>query len=369
MNVLFVPVGTPDVACSRVRIYQYLPFLAASGVTARAFPFYPISHPDPSEAQSAPGTRLARILHTLRQALCLAALAPRYDLLYLQRVLLPLPLQRLVAHRSRALAFDFDDAIYTTHDGLSRSAAWLAREQRRFAHMLGCSDAAFVSTLMLAERARQHQPNVFQIPSPVDTARYRPDERADRSGVTLGWIGSSSTTMYVEPLIPTLRRLSDRYPSVRIELIGARPGIDSAPAQIHAWTLGTELQYLQAFDIGIMPLSDDEWSRAKAGYKLLQYMACGTACVASPVGINREIVRHGETGLLARDDAEWERALSTLIEDTSLRERLGRAGRAVAEQQYSLHLWAPRFLKALHAVRRGPAPTTRYESPAAVTPA
>lgn len=351
MKVLFVPLAGPLVVCSRVRIYQYLPFLAARGVEPRVIPFFPRT----GGAGSPPGDGVARWLadaaQRLRRVLYLRAVAPRYDVVLLQRVLLPVGLQRLLSGRARRLIFDFDDAIYTSHrGGASRPAAWLGRERTRFAHVLRASDAATVSTPYLAARARRYQPNTFEVVSPVDCERYRPRDRAETSDVVVGWIGNPSTTMYLQSLIPLCRRLVARYSNVRFEFVGADRRVELGPARVRGWTLDSELKHLQAFDIGIMPLTDDEWSRGKAGYKLLQYMACGTACVASPVGFNLELIRHGETGLLAGDEAEWEQALVTLIEDVSLRRRLGTAGLEQVRREYSLRAWAPRFHAALEAV-------------------
>ena len=77
-----------------------------------------------------------------------------------------------------------------------------------------------------------------------------------------------------------------------------------------------------------MPLPDTEYARAKAGFKLLQYMAAGVPVVASPVGINRDLVERSGAGFLADGPDEWEEALRTLLADPDLRERLGTSGRA-----------------------------------------
>jgi glycosyltransferase involved in cell wall biosynthesis len=67
--------------------------------------------------------------------------------------------------------------------------------------------------------------------------------------------------------------------------------------------------------------------------------------VASPVGVNAEIVRHGQNGLLARDEAEWEEALGRLLSDAPLRRELGERGRATVEASYSAAVHAPRVAR------------------------
>jgi glycosyltransferase involved in cell wall biosynthesis len=92
-----------------------------------------------------------------------------------------------------------------------------------------------------------------------------------------------------------------------------------------------------------MPLPDDAWARGKCGLKLLQFMAAGRPVVASPVGVNARIVRQGENGLLAADEAGWEACLLALARDPALRARLGAAGRDTVEREYSLSGWASRL--------------------------
>lgn len=350
MKVLFVPTSTSLFASSRIRIYQYLPFLTTHGVEAKVIPFFPHLDHSTFVSRHILMQRLAEKLHTLKRTLLISVLAPQYDVTLIQRVLLPASLQRLLSRRSRALIFDFDDALYTIHPAQSRTASWIAREQARFAHMLQISQAVIVSTPYLATIARRYQSRVIEIISPVDCERYRPVKRSYSSSVIVGWIGSPLGTIYLEPLFPVFERLAKVYPALRFELVGADPRMITAPAWARKWSLETELEYLHTFDIGMMPLPDDEWSRAKAGYKLLQYMACGIACIASPVGINQELIRHGETGFLARDAADWEQALIMLIENPPLRQRIGQAGREIVEREYSLHVWAPRFLSALETL-------------------
>src|SRR5262249_54476874 len=105
-----------------------------------------------------------------------------------------------------------------------------------------------------------------------------------------------------------------------------------------AWRLDDEPDVISTFDVGIMPQVDDAWGRGKGGYKLLQYMASGRPAVCSLVGVAASIVRHGDTGFHARTPADWERALEILVGDASLRERMGRRGRAVAEAEYSFQV-------------------------------
>ncbi len=111
------------------------------------------------------------------------------------------------------------------------------------------------------------------------------------------------------------------------------------------WSEANEVAEVQSFDIGIMPLQDQPFERGKCGYKLIQYMSCGLPVVASPVGVNAEIVREGFNGFLASNEDEWREALTMLITDGVLRDRMGRAGREIVVERYSLVSQAPRLVE------------------------
>lgn len=99
-----------------------------------------------------------------------------------------------------------------------------------------------------------------------------------------------------------------------------------------------------------MPLQDNPWERGKCGYKLIQYMACGKPVVASPVGVNQQIVTHGENGYLAQSPAEWESALAQLVSDQTLRQRMGLMDRRKVEETYCIDMAAPRIYELLCSV-------------------
>lgn len=345
IKILFVTLGSAREACSRVRIFQYLPYLNAHGVEVDVEPFFPDVHDDQSACTPSIVKRVADAQYVWRRALRVALRAPAYDVVFLQRVLLPPALHRFLRRRARRLVFDFDDAIYTGHRGAQYGAA---DAPERFVHTIGSSDAVIASTPYLCERASRHQRKVHYIPSAVDCERYRPREprRCPGDEVIVGWIGSGSTTMYLEPVLPLLRRLASPHDGVRVELVGARLSSDDS-IRVHEWRLDDECARLARFDIGIMPLDDDEWSAGKGGYKLLQYMASGIPSVVSSVGVGPRIIRHGETGFVATTASDWEGSLRRLVADDQLRQRLGRQARSDVERDYSIARWAPILLEVL----------------------
>jgi glycosyltransferase involved in cell wall biosynthesis len=159
--------------------------------------------------------------------------------------------------------------------------------------------------------------------------------------VTIGWIGSPSTAHYLDIVTPVLQKLASSY-TFRAVAIGARPDqVAGTPFVSVPWAVATEVEELGQIDIGIMPLVDSPWERGKCGYKLIQYMALGIPVVASPVGVNRQIVEEGSNGYLASDEDSWSRGLACLLESGDLRSKLGARGREIVEARYTLQVQAP----------------------------
>ena len=140
---------------------------------------------------------------------------------------------------------------------------------------------------------------------------------------------------YVRPLLPMFELVAGRLGG-EFWVIGVpEPSEHSQRVKFFPWSEEKEALMLQGIDVGIMPLKDDPWSRGKCGYKLLQYMALGKAVIASPVGANKEIVSHGETGYLVRGESDWARYLSLLAGDRKFSAAMGKKGSEKVASSYS----------------------------------
>lgn len=347
MKVLCITQYGVLAASSRTRVFQFLPYLQRQGIATQVITVLPDRGIAGSQIRvtQARWRKLAYYLwaawRTLRCGVEAWRAAGRFDALFIQKVIFPAPIRWLLRRRCPPILFDFDDAIFTTE---VRQRNWLAawKERRNAAGlpaMLRLAAAGLVENDYTAAFAARYCPSVNRITGPIDTCRYRPSPAAAKADgrVVLGWIGSSSTLPYLEAIRPPLERLSRRFPQMLLRVVGA-PSADlgAVPVEAKAWSLEEEVEDLAAFDIGLMPIPDDPWTRGKGGYKLLQYMAMGLPVVTSPVGINREIVADGVSGFWADDEAAWEDCLARLIEDAALRRRMGLEGRAAVERGYAL---------------------------------
>ena len=340
-------------ASTRQRLLQYLPHLADAGIAV--------------ETQTLIGNAyLGRFAATGRGGKAVIAADYRHrvralrdlrdvDLIWIHYELFPyLPgfLEKLFLPSGVPVVLDFDDAIFHMYD-LHRSAAVRGLLGRKLQGLMRRAAACACGNAYLQDYAARFCPNSIVLPTVVDTDRYRPRAVAGGAGPpVIGWIGSPSTFAYLKPILPLLSTLVAEG-RARVRFVGA--GIDpSAYPQFEffSWSEDSEIAAVQGFDIGVMPLPDDPWARGKCGYKLIQYMACGVPVIASPVGVNADIVTHGADGWLATDADEWAEALRCLLEDGAARARFGAAGRERIIQDYSLHVHAPRFVALLRSAAR-----------------
>lgn len=312
MKVLFATQTTELGPASRQRVYQFLPALTTAGVE------YEVSPSVRSEeyAEYFGGSRFAKLrylpgIYSRRRRD--ARRSGEFDAVFIQKEFFPLdwPEWKLTGR----IIYDFDDAVFgaATERILRASALVLAGNE------------------FLADYARRYASRVAVMPTVVDTERFRPAPSADRR-VTIGWIGSRTTMKYLETLRPVLGEFS------RLKVVSSRrPGF---PCDFEPWSLEREVEQVQSFDIGLAPLADTEWERGKCGLKVLQYMACGIPVVASPVGVQREMVERSGGGVLAKSPAEWREKIRGLMDNSDARREMGVCGRRFAEENYSLQGWA-----------------------------
>jgi glycosyltransferase involved in cell wall biosynthesis len=188
----------------------------------------------------------------------------------------------------------------------------------------------------------------------VDLAEYewaRSAAKARRGAgpLVIGWAGTPGGLGYLEALAPVLRELAAKHDIVVRVISGARrrvclPGV---PVDCRPWQSTTSLLDMAGFDIGVVPLDDTPFERAKFPFKLLQYLALGVPSVTARVGITASLVQNGDNGLLAGSADEWRARLEALIVDPSLRHRLAAAGRETVAANFTVERVGPLLLDGL----------------------
>jgi hypothetical protein len=346
-------------ASTRQRFLQYEPHLRAAGIELHVSPLLDNDYLAP--LLRGHETSLPPILRGYWQRFLQLWNARQYDLLWVHCEYFPyLPGWVEIASSKlggKPIVYDYDDAIFHIYDR-NRSPLIRTMLAGKLEPLLRRVSACLCGNAYLRDYAAQFCDDCIILPTVVDTDAYRPAAR--KSGaqpIVIGWIGSPSTWENVQPLLPLLEQVCrEQGTIVRAIGAGSAAKADMFPGlELIEWNESSEARDLAGLDIGIMPLLDLPFQRGKSGYKLIQYMACGLPVIASPIGVNEEIVRDGSNGFLADDLEQWRSALLRLIEDSELRETLGRAGREIAEHDYSLKAHAPRLIEVLQraATKRG----------------
>lgn len=340
-------------ASSRLRLMQYVPALQAAGIDVEIAPFFDEAYlvnlyAGKRKPVAAVRSYLHRVAHLLR--------IQQPDLIWIEKEALPwVPwgLERMLLPPGIPFVSDYDDAVFHRYDQ-HRLASVRWGLGRKLDHVMAASRLVIAGNAYLADRAHTAgAPWVEIVPTVVDAGAYdiTPLRHAD-GRLRIGWVGTPGTWAdYMAPMLPMLLGLAREGGAV-VRGVGAS-GASADPAlEILPWSEDSESAMIQGMGMGLMPLDDTPWSRGKCGYKLIQYMACGIPVIASPVGVNAEIVEHGVTGFLARTPEEWREAVRLLLADPDLRRRMGAAGRQRVEQHYSLQKWAGRIAELLWSASR-----------------
>lgn len=270
----------------------------------------------------------------------------------LQKKLFPTVYVELLRLANKRLVFDVDDAVMF-HE-LERGQALTGKYFQRFAAIAAASRLVVAGNTYVAEFAQaarvRGNAEVVVLPTPIDVYSLTARPAPGAGDVVIGWIGTKGNLHQLVPLADAFRRLQEALPVMTLRLVtDGTMEIPGVHVETKAWSATEETADLHGFDIGIMPLEDNLWNRGKGGFKLLQYMAAGLPAVASPVGINAEIVQHGHNGFLARNTDEWAECLLKLARDPVLRQLIGQAARQTIEQEYSLDVYLERYVALIES--------------------
>jgi glycosyltransferase involved in cell wall biosynthesis len=341
-------------ASVRFRVSQFLPALSAAGFDVELHPLF--------------DTALFRLLyrpgHVPEKATALLArtfdrvkaLRDRYDLALIHREAYPIgpPLiERWLAKRV-PIVYDFDDAVYLPNTSDANKMIGFLKRPGKIAEVVRLSTEVIAGNPHLGDYARRYSTHVNVIPTCVDTDVWTPAAPAPRPGPpVIGWIGTPTTTAYLMGLQDVFSALAKEHEFV-LRVSGSVSPIAMRGVRIEnePWSLQREIELFNTCDIGVYPLPNDEWTLGKCGFKAIQFMACGVPVVASPVGVNNQIIEDGVSGLLANTEAEWRDRLRSLITDAEARRRIGRAGRSRIEAKYSLRATAPEVVSVFERASR-----------------
>lgn len=319
-RILMLTAGNIDHASSRIRAFQYIPMLKHEGYQVKWIPRIPIKNDNSLNLDFF----IRKRIFTINRLFTILFI--KYNIIFIQRIYISKLLLIILKLKKSRIIYDFDDAIYLDE-----------RDKIKTNNTIRLSNYIIVSNSYLKDYVKEINTNVSIITTPIDTEKFTPKEiQTENTGFNIGWIGSYWTTKYLEKVIEPIRELSKEYP-IKLILVGAdkKFKVEGINIEHLEWTIETENVNIQKFDVGIMPLTNDKFAEGKGGYKILQYMATGIPTIASPVGINKEIVEEGKTGFLAETPQEWKEFLQLLIQNKILILQLGKNARTLAMNRYS----------------------------------
>jgi glycosyltransferase involved in cell wall biosynthesis len=280
-----------------------------------------------------------------------------YDAVQFMRFFQP-PMQRL-ARRLReagvAVVWDNDDDFSVSAD-VSDASLYRQRATAVMRGMVRSADAVTTPSEVLADRYRaMGNEHVAVLPNQLPEIFTRPDRVTPHPGVTIGWHAAPDRQADYERLglRTTFERLLNRHPHLEVISVGFGLGLSSRRYRgypLHDY--GELPSVLVHFDVGLAPLVDTPFNRARSDVKLKEYGAVGTPWLASPLTPYAGL-GEAQGGRLVEDD-DWHDEIEELIVETDERRRLARRARLWAQGESIEHhvdAWEQTYADAIERAR------------------
>lgn len=347
MKVLYLTKYSRMGASSRLRSFQYFPAFKECGIEVVVRPLF---NDEYLSALYKGEKSLGAILKAYVFRFLMLFTLFKYDKVVIEKELFPyFPafFEQVIAFFGVKYLVDYDDAIFHNYDLHSNKWVRLLLQHKIGTVMRNAETVIAGNSYLAAKAENSGAGNTVIVPTVIDISRYEVKQNHIEEKTVIGWIGSPSTYKYVKAILPVIERLALKYP-IEFHVVGASERYDgNAILKTIRWTEESEIQSILNFDIGVMPLEDSPWEKGKCAYKLIQYMGCGIPVVASPVGMNEEVVEADVNGFLANNSEDWYLAMERLITQPEMRMRMGKKGREKVEKEYSLHQKAATIITLL----------------------
>jgi glycosyltransferase involved in cell wall biosynthesis len=242
--------------------------------------------------------------------------------------------------------FDIDDAVWVGSE----------RSEKRIQEILRNVDAVFAGNNYLADWCRPYCSRVFIVPTAIDTSKFVPRRQVEaRCDFVIGWTGTKYTIKYLYDIERSLQIFFENYVNVVLLVVSDEKPKDDFLAGYKTrwikWSTEIEASSIQEMDVGLMPLPNDEWTKGKCSFKMIQYMASGIPSVVSPVGMNEMILNLGDVGIGAVSIDDWVESLSKLYHDRNLCAEMGRTARHFAEKRFSVDVVSCEIANAFRDIK------------------
>lgn len=362
-KILFLfPYPLGEAPSQRFRFEQYIQFLEKNNIQYDTQSFLNDSTWKILYKKGYYFQKIFGILYGFLKRIWILFFLKKYDFVFVHREATPLGypfVEWWIAKVARKkIIFDYDDAIWlpnTSHQ--NRMVAGLKFHSKtalicKWAYKVSAGNPYLMGYAKQHNKMLQTQANIIYNPTTIDTEHLHnpallPQKQLKR--FTIGWTGTHSTLFYLKEILPVLEKLSQKYEFDFLLISNQKPDFGLKNLIFKAWDKQTEMLDLYQMHAGIMPLAEDIWANGKCGFKALQYMALGIVPVVSPVGVNAQIVRHGENGFVCKNLQEWEHILENMLANYQKNEHtfaeLGENARKTIVDKYSVLSNTDNFLK------------------------
>ena len=247
--------------------------------------------------------------------------------------------------KGKKCILEIDDDLFNEQGLLDRTSK-TKKEVSNLVEMMrwlaSSVDAVIVSTPLLSQLVSKYNKNVFLVQNNIDSKLWEikskiPPKKflanSRKKTVKIGYIGTPTHDSDLLIVKSAIKRIENEYGNkVEVEVIGAFQKSLSTPLFGKAIGLPKNTTYVKFvewlklrvdWDIAIIPLADDEFNRSKSHLKFLDCTALGLVSICSNVPAYNFIVSNNVNGLLVDNtEADWYRAIKTLIDDPKLRHQL-----------------------------------------------
>jgi glycosyltransferase involved in cell wall biosynthesis len=347
--LLICPYPIGGAPSQRFRFEQYLSFLTENGFEIIPKPFIDQKTWDLLYKPGLFGQKTIGMLKSFVKRFTLLFNLKKFDFVFMHREAMQFgpPIFEFILCKilKKKVLYDFDDAIWLKNHSDSNAILSFTKWYSKVNSICGWVTSIQCGNQYLANYAKQFNDNVYIVPTSIDTIKkHNRIIDYDRDTITIGWTGSHSTMHYLDFIVPIIKLLEEKYPIQFLVISDRNPEYALSSLKYCKWNKETEIDDLAKLDIGIMPLTNNEWAEGKCAFKGLQYMSLGIATVMSPVGMNNQLITHGDNGYLANTELDWIENLSNLIEDKHLRKKIGLAGHQTILNKYSVEALKPLYL-------------------------
>jgi glycosyltransferase involved in cell wall biosynthesis len=351
MKILYFPKYNEIGPSSRYRVYQYLNAYEKAGIEVVVSPLFGFHFFSNNKT-----TKICFTLYYYLRRVFKLLEVYKYDLIYIEYELFPyFPsiFEKLFRVLKIKYIVDYDDAIFHNYN---KSSIFLIKLFLSNKIESVIKNATFVisGSPYLTNYISRFNTNCIEIPTSVSKEKYVPKAKNINNSVfTIGWIGSSTTSVNLIKLVPAFEALRKKM-NFQLNLIGFDKNLSSKLANLNVnfinWDAETEIEEINKFDVGIMPLENTPFNQGKCGFKLVQYMACSLPTISSPLEANIKINRN-KKNLHAVSTEDWISAFEKVHDNRAYFIKVGQENYSDFEKYYTIESNSDSYIMIFNKVK------------------